>query len=137
LLKNQISIILGCANVDKPEENKNMKLWEKTTITYRVLSYPVGLNSSDVKFVFLTTVVVSHCDFYRELIAQAFRAWEIVIALDFLEARREVPLSEIDIVFEFSDKNELNKNDLTGRDLTKAKQMSKLRLCCCWCHFAR
>jgi len=87
-----------CANVDKPPESRKTKLWEKTTITYRIISYPVGLNASDVK----------------ELVTQAFRAWEIVIALDFMEARREQPLSDVDIVFEFSDRNALNKNDKTG-----------------------
>jgi len=87
-----------CANVDKPQENPNMKLWEKTSLTYRILSYPIGLNASDVK----------------ELVAQGFRAWEIVIALDFSEARPEIPINEVDIFFEFSDRSQLNKNDKTG-----------------------
>ncbi|KAI6184765.1 Matrix metalloproteinase [Aphelenchoides bicaudatus] len=87
-----------CSNADLPSEERSKKLWEKTTITYRIVSYPIGLNASDVK----------------ELIAQAFRAWEIVIALDFVEARRELPLEEVDIVFEFSDRSVLNKNDKTG-----------------------
>lgn len=53
-------------------------------------------------------------DNFRELVAQAFRAWEIVIALDFMEAKPSQPISEVDIVFEFSDRNALNKNDRTG-----------------------
>jgi hypothetical protein len=52
------------------------------------------------------------------LVAQAFRAWEIVIALDFVEARRDLPSEEVDIIFEFSDRSSLNRNDKTG-DLLK------------------
>lgn len=45
---------------------------------------------------------------------QAFRAWEIIIALDFVEARPDFPNEGVDILFEFSDISPLNKNDKTG-----------------------
>ncbi|KAI6196368.1 Matrix metalloproteinase [Aphelenchoides besseyi] len=101
-----------CSNWDKPIPTHEPKLWEKTSLVWAIQSYPVGLNASDV----------------RELVAQAFKAWEIVIAIDFVPATTRTPQNEVDIWFEFTDTDPINRNDRTGFSVGGATEPVKSRV---------
>ncbi|KAI6179043.1 Matrix metalloproteinase [Aphelenchoides besseyi] len=101
-----------CSNWDKPIPTHEPKLWEKTSLVWAIQSYPVGLNASDV----------------RELVAQAFKAWEIVIAIDFIPATTRTSQNDIDVWFEFTDTDPINRNDRTGFSVGGATEPVKSRV---------
>ncbi|KAI6238045.1 Matrix metalloproteinase [Aphelenchoides fujianensis] len=101
-----------CSNWDKPQATHEQKLWEKDSLVWSISSYPIGLNASDV----------------RELVAQAFKAWEIVIAIDFVPATPRTPPAEIDVMFEFADRDPINRNDRTGYSVAAATEPVKSRV---------
>jgi hypothetical protein len=81
-----------CANADFSRTSGSNKIWEKTTLAWNVTDFPKGFVPVDV----------------RELIKQAFSAWEIVISMDFTEVDSA---QKADIVFRFTEdkKDELHE----------------------------
>ncbi|CAD5211694.1 unnamed protein product [Bursaphelenchus okinawaensis] len=80
-----------CSNRDSTTK-KPKKIWEKTSINYGIASYPKKMRFTDV----------------RELVKQAFSAWEIVIAIEFIEVRTA---HNADIVIRFENTNPINNTD--------------------------
>ncbi|CAD5216135.1 unnamed protein product [Bursaphelenchus xylophilus] len=80
-----------CGNKDI-RLNKRNKIWEKVSINYGIASFPRRIRPTDV----------------RELIKQAFSAWEIVIAIEFVEVRTA---QNADIIIRFDNGNPVNNTD--------------------------
>uniref|UniRef100_A0A1I8BJK8 Peptidase_M10 domain-containing protein n=1 Tax=Meloidogyne hapla TaxID=6305 RepID=A0A1I8BJK8_MELHA len=74
-----------CGNLDKPINEPN--IWEKTSINWAIINYPI--NEFPISLEQL-----------RNLIKQAFNAWEIVIALEFMEVEN---INNANILFSFDD----------------------------------
>ncbi|KAH7727041.1 matrix metalloproteinase [Aphelenchoides avenae] len=84
-----------CGNADLIRTAGPNPIWEKTSLTWNVTRFPRGIVPVDA----------------RELIRQAFVAWETVIAIDFAEISNA---KDADIVFEFVDTSERKPEDLPG-----------------------
>ncbi|KAF7638983.1 Matrix metalloproteinase [Meloidogyne graminicola] len=79
-----------CSNLDKL--NSEIFIWKKTSINWAIINYNNNLN----KFQFPLQKL-------KGLIKQAFNAWEIVIALDFIEVEN---INNADILFNIKENNE-------------------------------
>uniref|UniRef100_A0A915MDQ4 Peptidase metallopeptidase domain-containing protein n=1 Tax=Meloidogyne javanica TaxID=6303 RepID=A0A915MDQ4_MELJA len=77
-----------CGNLDKPTNDPH--IWEKTSINWAINNYP------DTGFPISLQQL-------RGLIKQAFSAWEIVIAIDFMEVE---DINDANILFSFDEANE-------------------------------
>lgn len=87
-----------CAEKDKHVESGNLlgrkvwiqfvlekkDIWEKSVLTFNITNFPETVKESD----------------FRELLHQAFAAWEVVIPMDFVEVE---DAEKADIVFSFED----------------------------------
>ena len=59
-------------------------IWEKSVLTFNITNFPETVKESD----------------FREILHQAFAAWEVVIPMDFVEVQES---EKADIVFRFED----------------------------------
>ncbi|CAK5093847.1 unnamed protein product [Meloidogyne enterolobii] len=77
-----------CGNLDKPINDPH--IWEKTSLNWAINNYP-------------NTGFPISLQQLRGLIKQAFSAWEIVIAIDFMEIEH---INDANILFSFDEANE-------------------------------
>jgi len=98
-----------CSEKDKLTEHEKRDVWEKSVLTFNITNYPETLKESD----------------FREILHQAFAAWEVVIPMDFVEVKEA---EKADIVFSFEDPLNGWINDPTHLSIAGASDIPKARI---------